>query len=101
MIQNTLIVSKIDEPIEVPEKSNQENLNNLLDELVLFPDSYSLWEWNEQANMIVYFQEKFDRPIYYKIGRASCRERAWKYVCGEPGNEQRMVRVKMEIAFIQ
>lgn len=65
VIQNTLIVSKIDEPIEVPEKSNQENLNNLLDELVLFPDSYSLWEWNEQANMIVYFQEKFDRPIYY------------------------------------
>src|SRR5699024_11217385 len=64
VIQNTLIVSKIDEPIEVPEKSNQENLNNLLDELVLFPDSYSLWEWNEQANMIVYFQEKFDRPIY-------------------------------------
>ena len=65
VIQNTLIVSKIDEPIKVPEKSNQENLNNLLDELVLFPDSYSLWEWNEQANMIVYFQEKFDRPIYY------------------------------------
>lgn len=65
VIQNTLIVSKIDEPIEVSEKSNQENLNNLLDELVLFPDSYSLWEWNEQANMIVYFQEKFDRPIYY------------------------------------
>ena len=65
VIQNTLIVSKVDEPIKVSEKSNQENLNNLLDELVLFPDSYSLWEWNEQANMIVYFQEKFDRPIYY------------------------------------
>lgn len=65
VIQNRLIVSKIDEPIKVSEKSNQENLNNLLDELVLFPDSYSLWEWNEQANMIVYFQEKFDRPIYY------------------------------------
>lgn len=65
VIQNTLIVSKIDEPIKVSEKSNQENLNNLLDELVLFPDNYSFWEWNEQANMIVYFQEKFDRPIYY------------------------------------
>src|SRR5690625_7926573 len=65
MIQNRLIVSKIDEPIKVSERSNQENLNNLLDELVLFPDSYSLWEWNEQANMIVYFQEKIDRPIYY------------------------------------
>jgi len=65
VIQNRLIVSKIDEPIKVSERSNQENLNNLLDELVLFPDSYSLWEWNEQANMIVYFQEKIDRPIYY------------------------------------
>src|SRR5699024_5505455 len=64
VIQNTLMISKINEPIEVSEKSNQENLNNLLDELVLFQDSYSIWEWNDQANMIVYFQQKFETPIY-------------------------------------
>src|SRR5699024_12836136 len=36
VIQNTLIVSKVDKLIKVSEKSNQENLNNLIDKLVIF-----------------------------------------------------------------
>ncbi len=65
VIQSKLITSRIDDPIKVPEKSSKETMDNLLNDLTLFPEEYSFWEWNENVNVLVYFQQKLDRPIYY------------------------------------
>lgn len=65
VIQNKLIVSKVKDSITVPKQSSRETMDNLLDGLTLFPEDYSFWEWNEDMNVLIYFQQKLDRPIYY------------------------------------
>lgn len=65
VIQNKLIISKLDKPVKVPEKASKDTMNNLLEDLTLFPEEYSFWEQNEAGNILIYFQQKLDRPIYY------------------------------------
>lgn len=65
VIQSKLIISKLDKPVKVPEKASKDTMNNLLEDLTLFPEEYSFWEQNEAGNILIYFQQKLDRPIYY------------------------------------
>ena len=65
VIQNKLIISKINKPLNVSKGSSKETMNNLLANLTLYPEDYLFWEWNEDTNVLVYFQQKLYRPIYY------------------------------------
>lgn len=65
VIQNKLIVSKLINPVSVPKEPSKAKMEDFIEDLTLFSDEYSFWEWDEKANIVVYFQNKLDRPIYY------------------------------------
>lgn len=65
VIQNKLIISEIDEPISIPKEPTKDKMVALLEGLTLFPEEYSYWNWDKDANVLIYFQKKLDRPIYY------------------------------------
>lgn len=60
-----LIVSQLEEPIPIKEDSRKKDLENMLDDIILYAEDYTFWNWDKDLNVLIYFQEKDDRPIYY------------------------------------
>jgi len=65
LLNKQFIVSEIESPIKVDEDDSGEEMNDLLNQLALYAEEYSYWTWNEELNILIYFQNKSDRPIYY------------------------------------
>lgn len=65
IVQNDLIVSKVEERLVINEAATDEQIMNAFSQLVYFADDYTFWNWNEDENILVFFQNKFDRPVYY------------------------------------
>ncbi|HLR79591.1 MAG TPA: two-component system regulatory protein YycI [Bacillota bacterium] len=65
VINDTLIFSQFDDPIAVPDKAKSETITELIKDQVLHPEEYVFWDWNKEFNVILFFQKKNDRPIYF------------------------------------
>lgn len=65
VIQNKFIVTKYKKPITLPKEKSREKMNLLLENMVVNPEEYTFWEWDKEVNVLIYFQNKLDRPIYY------------------------------------
>ncbi|MEI3604421.1 two-component system regulatory protein YycI [Pseudogracilibacillus sp. SE30717A] len=70
-LQNTylfnkyFLMSSIKEPIKIEEKASKEEINEIFEELVYYSEEYSYWNWNKELNVLIFFQNKMDRPVYY------------------------------------
>lgn len=65
VINETLIISLLNEDIKIPKGSSAENINEILKRLTPYYDEYSFWRWDQDLNMIIFFQQKKGQPIYY------------------------------------
>ncbi|MUV37914.1 hypothetical protein JNUCC1_01720 [Lentibacillus sp. JNUCC-1] len=65
IIGNNVIVSNFKDPIKIPEDGSEENISALFGQLFLYPEQYTFWNWNKEMNVLLFFQEKSDRPVYY------------------------------------
>lgn len=65
VINNNFILSKFEEPIEVPEEATDDELTQLVTRHILFPEAYQFWGWNKDLNVLMFFQLKDDRPFFY------------------------------------
>lgn len=65
IVQNDLIVSEIDEQIKINESAGTEQIERIFSQLVYFAEEYSFWNWNKDENVLIFFQNKFDRTVYY------------------------------------
>lgn len=65
IIQNSFIVSRLEKPIELNEMANSEQIMNVFNNLVYFSEEYHFWNWNKEKNIIIFFQNKLNRPVYY------------------------------------
>ncbi|HZW67738.1 MAG TPA: two-component system regulatory protein YycI, partial [Pseudogracilibacillus sp.] len=68
IIDNNLIVSKVDEKISISESATEKHIMNTFADLVYFAEEYTFWNWNKDKNVLIFFQNKFDRPVYYNQG---------------------------------
>ncbi len=65
IVQQHLIVSTLEEGLSLSDTSTKEQLMNTFGQLVYFADEYTFWNWNKEYNILIFFQNKFDRPVYY------------------------------------
>ncbi|MFZ3577703.1 two-component system regulatory protein YycI [Virgibacillus sp. DJP39] len=67
VINNDFIISKLNEPFPInQDASNDEIVGLVKKELeIISQESYVFWNWNEEMNVLVFFQEKKARPIYF------------------------------------
>jgi len=65
LLTNYLLASKLDEPIKIEENIKRDELKEIFTNVVYFPEEYSFWNWNKELNVLVFFQNKMDRPVYY------------------------------------
>jgi regulatory protein YycI of two-component signal transduction system YycFG len=65
VFDDRFIVSQVEDPIAIPETATPENINNIVRNQIIFPESYSFREWNEETNVLLFFQDTRDMPIYF------------------------------------
>src|SRR5699024_10759715 len=63
IIDENIIISVFDKPIQLPSNATEQTILNLLKDDILYPEEYELWSWNEEYNVLVFFQKKNERPI--------------------------------------
>lgn len=61
-VNDKLLVSTFEKPISV---EDSDDVKETVEKNVLSGDEYSYWDWNEDLNTIIFFQEKNDQPVYY------------------------------------
>ncbi|MCM3740151.1 two-component system regulatory protein YycI [Oceanobacillus luteolus] len=65
VFNNNLVVSELETAVQISPDMTPEALEAAVQPLVLYGEDYSFWEWNEELNVLVFFQEKEGRTIYY------------------------------------
>lgn len=65
ILDDNFIISEYVEPIKIPRDASDSSLSNLIKDNMLYAEEYKFWTWNEEFNVLVYFQEKNERPIYF------------------------------------
>lgn len=66
VFDNSKIVAEIESPVSIPENATDESIGDLVQGKVLYGEEYSLWDWNEELNILIFFQTKDEgRNIYY------------------------------------
>lgn len=65
LLTNYTLVSELDEPIQIQDDSKGEEITEMFNEIVYYPEEYSFWNWNKEMNILIFFQNKMDRPVYY------------------------------------
>ena len=65
IFNNYLIISALDKPVEIKNDASKDSIREKFDDIVYEPDKYSYWGWDKELNVIIFFQNKNDRPVYY------------------------------------
>lgn len=65
VVNSNFIVSLFNDPIEIPEKASAEDISKVVGSHTMFPEEYEYWGWNEEMNVLIFFQLKDKRPIYF------------------------------------
>lgn len=59
------IASQLDEPISMDENATEEDIAKIFEQIAFYPDEYEYWNWNKELNIMVFFQKKLERSVYY------------------------------------
>lgn len=62
---NQFLISYFEEPISLPDEPEKEDIISKIQGKILHFEEYSYWEWNKELNIIVFFQEQNERPVFY------------------------------------
>jgi|SRR5699024_515728 len=65
IFHHSLIASQLDSPIKLKEDASEATIKEIFRDTIYFSDEYSFWNWNKELNVIILFQNKMDRPVYY------------------------------------
>ncbi|WP_175631975.1 two-component system regulatory protein YycI [Virgibacillus siamensis] len=64
-INKTLMLAKFEEPVPVQENTSGDIMAEQIKPFIMSPDSYIYWDWNKEMNVLILFQQKKGRPIYF------------------------------------
>lgn len=67
VINNKFVISIFDKPVAIPDESLS-TIEEFVKKSFIYPEDYVLWDWNKELNMLVFFQQKDGRPIYFNQG---------------------------------
>lgn len=65
IFNKNFIASKLDKPILIEEDFSTESITEIFNNIAYYPEEYSFWNWNEEYNVLIFFQNKMERPVYY------------------------------------
>jgi len=64
ILNGSIIASKLEKPKKIGGKSADE-ITEIFNDFAHYPEEYKYWNWNEEYNVLIFFQSKMERPVYY------------------------------------
>jgi len=65
LINDTFIVSVFEKTIPIRKSDSPSDIEELLEDEIPYAEEYEFWDWNEDTNIIILFQQKKDRSVYF------------------------------------
>jgi len=65
VINSNFILSEFKDPVALPSGGTNDKIEALVKKSILFSEEYKFWNWNEDMNVLIFFQEKAERPIFF------------------------------------
>src|SRR5699024_7467360 len=65
VVDKSLLVARMHEPVQLSEDTTKEDVKELVHSNLLFPEDYLYWNWNNEMMVMLFFQTKSGRPVYY------------------------------------
>ena len=65
LVDDNFILAQFEEPLSLPANLTKNSVSDLVAPYLLYPEQYTYWAWDEEANVFMYFQQKDNKPIYY------------------------------------
>lgn len=65
LFSDYFLMSKLDEPLDVPSDRTGEIMDHFAESIVFAGDEYTYWGKDENLNVLIYFQDIRNIPIYY------------------------------------
>lgn len=66
-VQNKFVLSIFKKPVTVPD-GDLALVEGFVKRSFVYPEDYTLWDWNKDLNVLIFFQQKNGRPIYFNQG---------------------------------
>lgn len=65
LLNKTFIISRVKEQVQIEKGTSPDDIEEMIRQLIIYPDDYTYWDWNEDLNILIFFQNKNDRPVYF------------------------------------
>ncbi|MBM7580614.1 two-component system regulatory protein YycI [Jeotgalibacillus terrae] len=65
--EGQILDSVLAEPVAIDDPEDPEELNELLEDFVLYGEEYTFWDYDEEDNQLIYFQTYEDLTLYYNL----------------------------------
>lgn len=65
LINRSFIVSLFEKPHPIHSSDTKKDFEKLLKDEVPFAEEYEYWNWNKEANVLIFFQSKKERSVYF------------------------------------
>lgn len=65
LINDTFIASVFEKTIPIRKSDSPSDIEELLEDEIPYAEEYEFWDWNEDTNIIILFQQKKDRSVYF------------------------------------
>ncbi|WP_047983477.1 two-component system regulatory protein YycI [Ornithinibacillus californiensis] len=65
VVNRNFIIALLEEAVAIPENATSEAIAQLVTSAVYLGNEYSFDHWDQDRNIIVFFQKKNERPVYY------------------------------------
>src|SRR5690625_820352 len=73
ILNGSIIASKLEKPKKIGGKSADE-ITEIFNDFAHYPEEYKYWNWNEEYNVLIFFQSKMERSEERRVGK-ECRSR--------------------------
>ncbi|HLR16181.1 MAG TPA: two-component system regulatory protein YycI [Bacillota bacterium] len=65
LINRSFIVSLFEKSHPIHSSDTNEDFEKLLEDEIPFAEEYEYWSWNKEANVLIFFQNKKERSVYF------------------------------------
>lgn len=65
IINDKYIISMFKKPVPIAKDTTDGLISQQVKKYILSPENYMYWDWNKEMNVLVLFQQKSDRPVYF------------------------------------
>lgn len=65
LVNKSFIVSLFEKPFALQENDSEKDIKKIFEDQIPFVEEYEYWNWNKEANILIYFQKKKDRSVYF------------------------------------